>query len=657
MRLRLRDDAPGLLRLERSAPGRWRRRLQTIAVVNVVIGFFFIPAAKADSIFCYIPMVCEAKAAIDFVKDPLGFLLQKLTEANIWFLRQMLDLIQNTTKIDLTSAGFLQQYAIIFAASSLLTVALWLIAVAKRAVRGVAVTTAVSEAIGFLLLQFVVNAMTPGALALLMKAIDEVTAIFQPYATSNFKPFLANLLKVMAANPTDGVGQLLVVNLIMMLGALLMWIELLIRGAAIYVAVALGPIVNAGLVDRDLWGKSKKWFGGIFAIGLSKPVLFALLGLGGAVLSDTSGGMSDAVSKTLIGALILLLAVFASATLYRWVPAFGDEMAQLHHDRKAAQSSGPAAAIDGPGQHANRAINTHMQDALVGGGSKAAGGKAAGAKMGGGTAAAGPVAVGAAVAKAGLDMAKNKAASSPGAQGADAANGGPGSDQGQPESSSHTGAPGAPAARPEGTTSGPVVGSTPDWSAANDHAASEAPATARPQGTTSGPVVGSTPDWSAANDHAASGAPDAARPAGATSGPVVSPVPAPAPATPGGNAASGTPATARPQGTSSAPVVGSAPAQPSAPRAQMALNWEEFAGTPSAPVTGRPLPPQAPPPAAPAPASVLPAAPPPRPAAAHSSPSPSPGTTPSPGPSASPTPQSRPTGGQAPGRPDPSKDR
>lgn len=472
MRLRLRDDAPGLLTVERGTPGRWRRRLQAVAMVNVIIGFVFVPSAVANP-FCYIPMVCEAKAAVDFVKDPLGFLLQKLTEANIWFLRKMLELIQNTTKVDLTSAGFLKQYAIIFAASSLLTVALWLIAVAKRAVRGVAVTTAVSEAIGFLLLQFVVNAMTPGAIALLMKAIDEVTAVFEPYATSNFKPFLENILKVMAMNPSQGVGQLLVVNLIMMCGALLMWIELLIRSAAIYVAVALGPIVNAGLVDRDLWGKSKKWFGAIFAIGLSKPILFALLGLGGAILSDTSGSMSDAVSKTLVGALILLLAVFASATLYKWVPAFGDEMASLHHDRKSAQSSGPAAAVDGPAQHANRAMGARVQDSLVGGGAKGAG-----TKMGG-TAVAGPVAAGVAVAKAGVDMAKNKATSSPGAQGTDAAGGGePGQAEGQQgsDTASTSGAPDT--ARPGGTTSDPVVSSPPDWSSAGAHAEA-----GRPQGT------------------------------------------------------------------------------------------------------------------------------------------------------------------------------
>lgn len=515
MRLRLREDAPGLLAIERTGPGRgWRRRLLALTWVNVVVGFIFVPSAVANP-FCYIPMVCEAKAAIDFVKDPLGFLLQKLTEANIWFLRKMLELIQNTTKIDLTSPGFLKQYAIIFAASSLITAALWFIAVAKRAVRGVPLTQAISEAVGFLVLQVVVNAMTPGAIALLMKAIDEVTKVFEPYATSNFKPFLENVLKIMAANPSEGVGQLLVVNLIMMCGALLMWIELLIRSAAIYVAVALGPIVNAGLVDRDLWGKSKKWFGAIFALGLSKPVLFALLGLGGAILSDSTGSMSDAVSKTLVGALILLLAVFASATLYRWLPSFGDEMAQLHHDRKTAQSSGPMSAVDGPAQHANRAMNMRVQDSLVGG--KSAGGKGAAPAAGGkasasstvgkaGTAsaktaassgagvgaAAGPVGALATAAKAGVDVAKNKAAQSPGMtqspgmQGADATNSG--SEQG------HGGdASGAPAsARTHGGASGSVIGSgagTPSPNGSGGQAPSGAPAAARGQVSSSAPVI------------------------------------------------------------------------------------------------------------------------------------------------------------------------
>ncbi|MGW8329413.1 hypothetical protein ACWGLE_16065 [Streptomyces sp. NPDC055897] len=466
-----------MLTIERSGPGRgWGRRVQALVWVNVVVGFIFVPSAVANP-FCYIPMVCEAKAAIDFVKDPLGFLLQKLSEANVWFLRKMLELIQNTTKVDLTSQSFLKQYAIIFAASSLITAALWFIAVAKRAVRGVGLAEAIGEAIGFLLLQFLVNALTPGAIALLMRAIDEVTKVFEPYAAENFKPFLENLLKILAAVPTEGVGQLMVVNLIMMCSAVLMWTEMLIRGAAIYVAVALGPVVNAGLVDRDLWGKSKKWIGAIFAIGLSKPVLFALLGLGGAILSDSTGSLSDAVSKILVGALILLLAVFASATLYKWVPAFGDEMAQLHHVRKAAQSSGPAAAVDGPGQHANRALNSHIQSALVGG------------KGGGAGMAAGPIGAGIALARAGTDAMKSKAMNSPGAHGTDAGDGVPAEPQQEDENEGPKAPSPPPAARTSGAQSDSNVSSSTPSPNGGGQAPSGAPAGPRGQASSSAPVI------------------------------------------------------------------------------------------------------------------------------------------------------------------------
>ncbi|MFF3554611.1 hypothetical protein ACFYXL_14520 [Streptomyces tsukubensis] len=548
MRLRLREDAPGLLTVERSprrASSCWRRRLYTLVSINVAIAFLFVPSATANP-FCHIPMVCEVKDAIDFVSDPLGFLLQKLVEANLWFLREMLELVQDSTKVDLTSPGFVKQYAIIFAASTIITVALWLIAVAKRAVRGVPLTTAVGEAVGFLLLQFVVNALTPGAIGLLVTAINDVAGVFEPYAVNNFKPFLENLLKTMAGDPSNGVGQLLVVNLIMLLGAVLMWIELLVASAAIYVGVALGPVVNAGLVDRDLWGKSKKWLGAIISIAMAKPILFAMLGLGGAILSDSTGGRSDQVSRTLVGALILLLAVFASSMLYKWVPVFGDELAQLHQDRKAMQSAGPAAAVDGPAQHANRAINTHVQDALVGGGqstgtagtagtaggktaTSAAVGKQAGTASAQGTGAglAGPVGLAATAVKAGADVAKDKAMSSPGAQGPDAPHGGtPGAEESTAGLNTPT------AATQQSTAAGSSVVTTPGEGAQASQAAADTPAAARHYGETSAPVVsapGGVPESGPPGAPAAPASPPPAAPSSPSYGPGPSMVAGPSP--------------------------------------------------------------------------------------------------------------------------------
>lgn len=467
MQLRFRDDAPGLLRLDsESIPSRLGLRARAVAALTGFFALAFVTPAVADGggWWCYIPYLCQAKAAVDFTSDPLGFICQKIADANVWFLGRLLDLAEATSKVDLTSPGFLKQYAIIFAASTFLTVALWMIAVAKRAVRGVGLTTAVSEAIGFLLLQFVVNALAPAALALLVTATDEITKALAPNATGNFKPFLTNLMEVLSANPQQAVVAVIAVNLLMMFSAVLMWIELLIRGAAIYVAVGLGSVVNAGLVDKDLWHKSKKWFAAVLAIDLSKPVLFALLGLGGAINGDSSGTLTDAVSKILLGSLILFLAVFASATLYRWLPAFGDEMAELHHGRKTATNSGFMAAVDGPAGHANRAMANHIQDAVVGGGRSGGHGSATGSgaqqatkwSSGGGAAVAGPLGPVTAAGKAGMDVAKAKAADSPGAQGTDASSGtGPnGTGGGGPPAMARPSDGGSASVVPPGTASG-----------------------------------------------------------------------------------------------------------------------------------------------------------------------------------------------------------
>ena len=54
---------------------------------------------------------------------------------------------------------------------------LWLLAVAKRAVRGVPLTTAIAEAIGFLWLTVLASAFTPLILYTVVSATDGVTEV------------------------------------------------------------------------------------------------------------------------------------------------------------------------------------------------------------------------------------------------------------------------------------------------------------------------------------------------------------------------------------------------------------------------------------------------------------------------------------------------
>lgn len=95
--------------------------------------------------------------------NPLASLARGCADAASWIVGKLSDAVTHTANVDFTNPAFLQQYAVVFAASTILTLVLWLLAVAKRAIRGVPLTTAMSEAIGFLWLTVLASAFTPSS--------------------------------------------------------------------------------------------------------------------------------------------------------------------------------------------------------------------------------------------------------------------------------------------------------------------------------------------------------------------------------------------------------------------------------------------------------------------------------------------------------------
>lgn len=95
--------------------------------------------------------------------DPLASLARGCADAAVWTVDTLSKAVKSTATVDFTNTAFLSQYAIVFAAATILTLVLWLLAVAKRAIRGVPLTTAISEAIGFLWLTVLASAFTPSS--------------------------------------------------------------------------------------------------------------------------------------------------------------------------------------------------------------------------------------------------------------------------------------------------------------------------------------------------------------------------------------------------------------------------------------------------------------------------------------------------------------
>ncbi|MEV0141440.1 hypothetical protein [Streptomyces globisporus] len=302
--------------------------------------------------------------------DPLSSLARGCADAASWIVGKLSEAVDSTANVDFTNPKFLQQYAVIFAASTILTLVLWLLAVAKRAIRGVPLTTAISEAVGFLWLTVLASAFTPLILYTIVSATDGVTEIIASATGGQTDVFFGSFAEALKKGEDIGGGpiMLIVVSLVSILAAGILWLELVIRAALLYVGALLGIVVYAGLVDKNMWGHVRRWAGIMIAVIMVKPVIVIVLGLAGAL---SSGDGPDAFSAVVSGLSIILLAIFASAMIYRFVPGFGDEIQGARTNRKQATDGSQAAAlISSPAALVSQGIKTHSgrNDQSSGGG-------------------------------------------------------------------------------------------------------------------------------------------------------------------------------------------------------------------------------------------------------------------------------------------------
>jgi hypothetical protein len=149
------------------------------------------------------------------------------------------------------------------------------------------------------------------------------------------------------------------ISFLLIVGAILLWLELVLRAAAIYVAAWFMPLALAAYVWPSTAGIAKRTVELLVALILSKFVIVATLTLGVDALS--AGPSAD---NAVIGSAILLLAAFAPFSLLRLAPIV--EMGAIAHlegmarrpARAATRAASTAAAA--PGHPAIQLITSRM---------------------------------------------------------------------------------------------------------------------------------------------------------------------------------------------------------------------------------------------------------------------------------------------------------
>lgn len=284
----------------------------------------------------------DTSKAVDFTKDPFGYMSQALMSGFAWLLGELGQLINKTTQVDWTNPAFLRTYAQMFGLATVVTVFLWLLAVVKRVVAGIPPLVAAGESIGYLLLSVVVTVFMPAAVYSVDQIFELASGAVFSSVPQDLKAITQTVVKAWAVMSALGGGGVFMtmIGSFLLFAVVSVWVELTVRSAMIYLSLAFGPLVFSGLVDKALWNHTKKWIGFTLAILSSKLVTLTVLSLATGMLASINSWSTDAkdplkaISIVLTVLALLFLAFLAPVVISRFIPAFGDEIAMIAQARQ-----------------------------------------------------------------------------------------------------------------------------------------------------------------------------------------------------------------------------------------------------------------------------------------------------------------------------------
>ncbi|MGW2547677.1 cysteine desulfurase family protein, partial [Kitasatospora sp. NPDC001574] len=129
----------------------------------------------------------------------------------------------------------------------------------------------------------------------------------------------------------------LAIGFFLLMAILGVWLELIVRNALIYTGLVFGPTVFAGLVDKDLWGHTKRWLGVIVGVIASKYITFTTLALASALFaghSSENASVAQAFGTLLTALALFFLALYLPFQVAKFFPILGDQVQDVYNSRK-----------------------------------------------------------------------------------------------------------------------------------------------------------------------------------------------------------------------------------------------------------------------------------------------------------------------------------
>ena len=268
---------------------------------------------------CPVPLnlLCDAagSASTAVAAGALSAIAGWVVQGATWLLAALGSAISTTTTVKLDAPWFLLHLRVMLAVAAFAAVPMLVLATVQ-AVYHQSAAALVRAAFVHLPLAGLLSAVAAQLVQLALGATDALCTAVTRSTGGELTGALKSIGTALSHEPTPlptfvmTIGALLIVS-----GAFVLWLELLMRSAAIYATVLFLPLAFASLVWPAVSHWCRRLVETLTALVLSKFVVVAVLSLAVGAVSSGAG-----FSTVLAGGALLLLAAFTPFTLLRLVP-------------------------------------------------------------------------------------------------------------------------------------------------------------------------------------------------------------------------------------------------------------------------------------------------------------------------------------------------
>jgi enamine deaminase RidA (YjgF/YER057c/UK114 family) len=301
-----------------------------------------------------------------------------VASAGQFFLERIGSLVTTTTSPNVVSADwFTSQYRVMLALAVVIALPILLVSVAQSIVRADGMQ-AIRSAFVYLPIAAILSAVGPAMAQILIEVSDWMSAALSNNASADAQKFMADAGSSLAAlgagtlNPAAPVFGVLLGALIVVLGALSIWLELLLRAAAIYISVLFLPLALAAMIWPAGWKWCRRLIEFLIAIIFAKVFIVAIVNLAAAGLAR--GGLGDKFEGVLAGGALLLMAAFTPIALLKLIPLAEAAVVTAGHQRAALrQATAGATALTTSSSVVSSMIQTRFRSGAATAAAPAAG--------------------------------------------------------------------------------------------------------------------------------------------------------------------------------------------------------------------------------------------------------------------------------------------